>query len=126
MYDTDTAQILFFGSQFRFINDTLEDFLSTIGLNMSVLFSEKSYGFVVRHASSDYIAPSKVGDILRVEMQVSHIGKTSFGFTYDIFNDQTGVLVGKSTSVHVTVSTKTHQKIIIPSELRHHLESHLE
>jgi 1,4-dihydroxy-2-naphthoyl-CoA hydrolase len=125
MYDTDTAQILFFGAQFRFINDALEELLATIGLNMNILFTEKDYGFVVRHASSDYIRPSRVGDKLRIEIHVIHIGDTSFGFAYNIFNDATNVLVGKSKSVHVTIDVKTKQKITIPDELRNSLKEHL-
>lgn len=125
MYDTDTAQILFFGAQFRFINDALEELLATIGLNMNILFTEKDYGFVVRHASSDYIKPSRVGDKLRIEIHVVHIGDTSFGFLYNIYNDKTNELVGKSKSVHVTIDVKTKKKISIPNALRQSLEEHL-
>lgn len=125
MYDTDTAQILFFGAQFRFINDALEELLATIGLNMNILFTQKEYGFVVRHASSDYIKPSRVGDKLRIEVHVVHIGDTSFGFLYNIFNDATNELVGKSKSVHVTIDIASKKKITIPDELRDSLKEHL-
>ena len=125
MYDTDTAQILFFGAQFRFINDALEELLATIGLNMNILFTEKEYGFVVRHASSDYLKPSRVGDKLRIEVVVNHIGDTSFGFLYTLFNDATNEVVGISKSVHVTISIKTKTKISIPSELKESLLEHL-
>lgn len=125
MYDTDTAQILFFGAQFRFINDALEELLATIGLNMDILFTQKDYGFVVRHASSDYIKPSRVGDILRIEVNVVHIGDTSFGFQYNIYNDKTNDLVGTSKSVHVTIDVASKKKITIPDELRRSLQDHL-
>lgn len=125
MYDTDTAQILFFGSQFRFINDALEDFLATEGLTMDYLFKVSEFGFVVRHAESDYIAPLFVGDKIRVEMSVTHIGTTSFAFSYAIFKQADNTLVGTSKSVHVVIDTTTRVKREIPSSLRVSLQKHL-
>lgn len=122
MYDTDTAQILFFGNQFRFINDALEDLLDSIGLNMHILFTEKDYAFVVRHAESDYLAPLRVGDKLRIETIVSHIGETSFSFEYNIFKKIDNSLVGTSKSSHVVINTTTGQKKEIPFELKSALE----
>ena len=121
MYDTDTAQILFFGSQFRIINDALEDLLAECGLTMDYLFRESDFGFVVRHAESDYLAPLRVGDKLRIETVVSHIGTTSFEFSYSIYNEKTNYLSGKSKSVHVVIDRKTHTKRPIPDTLKENL-----
>jgi YbgC/YbaW family acyl-CoA thioester hydrolase len=123
MYDTDTAQILFFGNQFRFINDALEDLLASIGLNMNILFTEKKYGFVVRHAESDYLAPSRVGDHLKIETTVSHIGNTSFTFEYKIFNETSTTLVGTGKTTHVVIDNKNGKKQAIPEELKQALKS---
>jgi YbgC/YbaW family acyl-CoA thioester hydrolase len=125
MYDTDTAQILFFGSQFRFINDALEELLATIGLNMNYLFTECDYGFVVRHAESDYLGPLHVGDKIRIELVVTHIGTTSFEFAYSIFKEATNTLVGTSKSVHVVIDRKTHKKREIPDTLKASLTKYL-
>lgn len=125
MYDTDTAQILFFGSQFRFINDALEEFLATEGLTMDYLFKKSDFGFVVRHAESDYLAPLFVGDKIRIELVTSHIGTTSFEFSYSIFKESDNSLVGTSKSVHVVIDVKTKQKRTIPLTLKESLEKHL-
>jgi len=125
MYDTDTAQILFFGSQFRFINDALEDLLAGEGLTMNYLFTECDFGFVVRHAESDYLGPLHVGDKIRVEMTVTHIGTTSFEFAYKIFKQATNQLVGTSKSAHVVIDRKTHTKRSIPDSLKASLTKYL-
>jgi YbgC/YbaW family acyl-CoA thioester hydrolase len=122
MYDTDTAQILFFGNQFRFINDALEDLLDSIGLNMHILFTKKDYAFVVRHAESDYLGALHVGDKLRIETIVENIGHTSFSFAYKLFKKTDNTLVGTSKSTHVVIDTKTGQKKLIPEDLRSALE----
>ena len=59
MYDTDSAQILFFGNQFRLINDVFEDFLEEIGFGTRHLF-KSDWGLVFVHAESDYLSPSFV------------------------------------------------------------------
>lgn len=123
MYDTDTAQILFFGSQFRFMNDALEDLMAEHGITMESLFNgSKDYGFVFVHAESDYIAPLRVGDKISVQVIVSKIGETSFEFSFTLLKTNTQEVVGKGKTNHVTINKKSFQKIKIPDELRLILE----
>lgn len=124
MYDTDTAQIIFFGSQFRFINDTLEEALRKEGLDLHHLFRESDYCFVVVHAESDYLAPLVAGDEIEVKMTVFKIGVCSFGFDFEIYKTDTQVLSGKARTVHVVVDPKTRQKKPIPDALRKGLEKY--
>ena len=44
MYDTDTAQILFFGNQYRFMNDALEDLLAEEGLTNETIMAITGHG----------------------------------------------------------------------------------
>jgi len=124
MYDTDTAQIIFFGSQFRFINDALEELLRREGLDLHHLFRESDYCFVVVHAESDYIAPLVAGDEIEIKIKVSQIGFSSFGFEFEIYNIKTDQLAGKSKTVHVVVDPQTKQKRQIPELLRKGLEKY--
>lgn len=118
MYDTDTAQILFFGNQFRFINDALEDLLEQEGITLNHLFTKSPYGFVFVHAESDYVAPLVGGDHIRIEVVLDHLGNSSFGFSYEIYKVETNQLAGKGNTRHVTIDRKTFKKISIPDELR--------
>lgn len=123
MYDTDSAQILFFGSQFRLINDVFEDLLASIGLTMDKLFRELDYAFVVRHAQSDYLAPSRVGDKIKIEATITHIGQSSFEVSYTLFNTTANRLIGKSKTVHVVIDKETTTKKDIPETLREALKT---
>jgi len=124
MYDTDTAQILFFGNQFRLINDALEDLLEEEGITLKQLFTTSPYGFVFVHAESDYHAPLVGGDHITVEVQVNHIGTSSFGFKFEIFKVEDGTLAGSGQTRHVTIDRKTFKTIPIPTELRASLEKY--
>ena len=116
MYDTDTAQILFFGNQYRFMNDALEDLLASEGLTMDKLFRELPFGFVVVHSEANYLAPLHVGDPLKVSVTVSNIGHTSFEFSYSIYKKNK--LAGNGKTNHVVINRSTQKKEPIPESLR--------
>jgi YbgC/YbaW family acyl-CoA thioester hydrolase len=118
MYDTDTAQILFFGNQFRLLNDALEDLLENEGITLKDLFTTSPFGFVFVHAESDYLAPLVGGDHVQIEVSVNHIGNSSFGFYYEIFKKGSRELVGKGNTKHVTIDRKSFKKITIPADFR--------
>ena len=120
MYDTDSAQILFFGNQFRLINDVFEDFLEEIGFGTRHLF-KSDWGLVFVHAESDYLSPSRVGDELTISLEISKIGNTSFSVNYTLKREKDGTLVGTSKSSHVTISQKTMKKCNLPSNLKNKL-----
>ena len=123
MYDTDTAQILFFGNQYRFMNDALEDLLAEEGLTMHHLFhSDINFGFVVVHSEADYLAPLHAGDRITINVTVSRIGSTSFEFSYELYRDKTQVGTGKT--IHVVIDHKTHKKKPIPDSIRVSLQKY--
>jgi YbgC/YbaW family acyl-CoA thioester hydrolase len=123
MYDTDTAQILFFGNQYRFMNDALEDLLAEEGLTMHHLFhSGINFGFVVVHSEANYLAPLHAGDRVKISVTVSRIGSTSFEFSYELYRDETQVGTGKT--VHVVIDHKTHKKKQIPDSVRLSLQKY--
>jgi YbgC/YbaW family acyl-CoA thioester hydrolase len=124
MYDTDSAQILFFGNQFRFINDVFEDFLDSLGFGIKGFFTG-DWGLVFVHAESDYLKPSRVGDEITISLGISKIGNTSFSVDYTITRDSDKAIVGTSKSTHVTVARKTMEKCELPNDLKERLSAYL-
>jgi 1,4-dihydroxy-2-naphthoyl-CoA hydrolase len=123
MHDTDMAGILYFARQFRFVHDALEDFASSKGLPFDYVFHQSGYVFVIVHAEADYLQPLRVGDLLAVHLNIEKIGTTSFTITYDIYKEPEHLLVGRAKTVHVTLDNQTRNKIPLPEELRHKLET---
>ena len=124
MYDTDMAQILFFGNQYRFMHDALEELLAVEGLTMDKIFRELGYGFVIVHSEADYLAALRVGDAIKITVTVDHIGTSSFSFNYTLYRQDKRVGTGKT--VHVVIDNKTHQKQVIPESLRQSLEKYVD
>lgn len=116
MHDTDMAGILYFASQFRFVHDAIEDFVSHLGFGLARLFTEEEFVFVIRHAEADYLAPLAVGDRLTIEVRVMAVGVSSFTTHYSIYRG--GELVGTAVIVHVTLERVSRCKIPVPDVLR--------
>ena len=125
MHDTDMAGILYFARQFRFVHDALEDMVEEQGLPFDYLFHESDYVFVIVHCEADYYAHLRVGDALEVHISLERVGNTSFTMFYQIFKEADQSLVGTAKTVHVTLDSKTRQKVSIPDILREKLVKHL-
>lgn len=123
LHDMDMAGLLYFPRQFRFVHDTLEDFMSQEGMAFETLFYDNDFMFVIVHCESDYFHPMKLGDHLEVHMLCKEIGKTSFTLLYHIYRED-GLEVGRAKTVHVTIDKKKHKKIPIPKKLKTVLEKH--
>lgn len=127
MHDTDMAGVLYFPRQFRFAHDALEDFIESLGYTFEQVFHEERFVFVIVHASGDYLAPLHVGNKLEVHVNILHIGQSSFSVGYDIYKIEKGnkTLVGRAKTVHVTLDSKTRNKIPIPENFKNLLAKHL-
>lgn len=123
MHDMDMAGLLYFPRQFRFVHDTLEDFMSQEGMPFESLFYEKEFMFVIVHCESDYFHPMKLGDHLEVHMVCKEIGRTSFTLLYHIYRED-GLELGQAKSIHVTIDKKTRKKIPVPKPLKDVLMKH--
>lgn len=116
MHDIDMVGILYFPRQFRLVHEALEDFLDSEGYGFDRIWHEENFLFVIVHCESDYLAPLKLGDKIVIQVNVTHIGTTSFTIAYRIYKEDQK-LVGTAKTVHVTLEAKSRQKIPIPERL---------
>ncbi|MCP4230941.1 MAG: acyl-CoA thioesterase, partial [bacterium] len=78
MYDTDAAGILFFGNQFRLVEDAYEAYLESKGFPLVNFLDKTSYIMPVVHAETSYRAPLRVSDKIVIKLTIAKIGTTSF------------------------------------------------
>jgi 1,4-dihydroxy-2-naphthoyl-CoA hydrolase len=117
LHETDAAGTLFFSNQFKIIHDAYESLLESIGFGFAELLRNRDFFLPIVHSESDFKMPICVGDVLKIQVRVEKIGTTSFCFAYKLFNAQQQ-LVGTAQTVHVTIDTKTRQKIPLPEGMR--------
>ena len=123
MFDTDCANVIFFGSQFRYFHEAIEVLFDQIGVPFSVLFSTSPFLFVVVHASADFIKPLTIGDPIEIQTRLKEMSNTSFTLFFEMFRE--GVLVGRGEIVQVCLDAKTRTKMRIPDEFRQKVQNHL-
>jgi len=124
LYDTDAAGFLFFGAQFRFAHEALENFLEHLGLPIANTIRDREVLFPVVHAEADYRAPLAVGDRLTVKIVVRTIGDRSFSIGYRLFLPD-GREAGSVSTVHAAVTAASGASCPLPDAVRSALEPYL-
>jgi len=124
LYDTDAAGFHFYGSQFRFAHEALENFLEHLGLPIAKTIRERGILFPVVHAEADYRTPLAVGDRLTVRVVVRALGDRSFSIGYRLFFAD-GREAGSVMTVHAAVSAASGASCQLPDELRAALSPYL-
>lgn len=113
IYDTDAAGVIFFGSQFRLIQDAYEEMLEQTGYSIKYIVNEAEFTVPLVHAESDYIRPMGVGDEITIALTLGRFGESSYTVKYEIFNEK-GEITGRAKTVHVTIDKKTMKKVPLP------------
>lgn len=124
LYDTDAAGFHFFGAQFRFAHEALENFFEHVGLPIAKTIRERGVLFPVVHAEADYRAPLAVGDRLTVRVAVRAIRDRSFSVGYRLILAD-GRDVGSVMTVHAAVTAASGASGPLPDAVRTALEPYL-
>jgi acyl-CoA thioester hydrolase len=74
-------------------------------------------GVIVARVEIDYRRPAKFGDVLRIDIGVAAIGRSSFTYEYEIV-DQSGVLIATATTVIVRFDYAAGKPVAISEEFR--------
>jgi 4-hydroxybenzoyl-CoA thioesterase len=75
--DVDPAGIAFYPRYFEMLNETVEDWLDGLGWGFGRLHLENRSSVPARRIEADFIAPSRLDDVLDVTLQVGRVGRTS-------------------------------------------------
>jgi acyl-CoA thioester hydrolase len=79
--------------------------------------SEAVPGVIVARVEIDYRRAAKFGDVLRIDVGVAAIGRTSFTYEYEIL-DRTGALIATAKTVIVRFDYAAGKPVPISEELR--------
>lgn len=117
LYDTDAAGFLFYGAQFRFAHEALENFLEHLGLPIGRIIRDGHTLFPVVHAEADYRAPLAAGDRLTVRVAVQALGNRSFTVAYGLALPD-GRDAGSVLTVHAAVDPASGAACPLPDAVR--------
>jgi acyl-CoA thioester hydrolase len=78
--DTDAGGIVFYANYLKFFERARTEWLRATGVDQHALAEDEQAMFVVKNASIDYHAPSKLDDALNLTLSIEKIGGASVLF----------------------------------------------
>ena len=120
----DPAGIVFYPQYFVLFNELVEDWF-THGLHedYATMIAVDRVGVPMAHVDCDFVSPSKIGDLLRLELRVKRVGRSSLSlYVEGISRGQVRV---KANLVVVFASLEGTRAVPIPDHVREHIERFL-
>jgi 1,4-dihydroxy-2-naphthoyl-CoA hydrolase len=114
-YEGDQAGIVFFARFFEYCHAVFEDMLAEAVGGIEELL-RRGWGLPLAHAECDYQRPVRVGERLRVRLEIDRLGERSITFRYAITSAD-GAPCATVKLVHVFVERPSFASAPIPGEL---------
>lgn len=73
----DAAGIMFYPRFFALVNETVEDWFGSLGFDFKTLHVEQRKGVPTVRIESEFVAPVRMGDVLKQSLGVQAIGTSS-------------------------------------------------
>ena len=122
----DPAGIVFYPRYFEMLNQMVEDwFEEALGTSFQALHVEQNLGVPTVRVECDFIAATRIGEVLRFDLRLVNIGRKSFKFVISASEQQEERLRASLTLVCVGLG-ETLQSEEIPTSLRSRMEPYLE
>lgn len=116
--DCDPAQMVFYPRYLVMFNDLVEDwFREGLKLPFSYYHFEQQHGLPTVHLEVDFIAPSRLGEVLTATLTVNKVGKSSIGLDI-VFCGPDGSERVRGKVVLVVTDLRSSRAVPIPDDLR--------
>jgi acyl-CoA thioester hydrolase len=100
--DTDQMGVVYYANYLRWFERGRSEFLRQIGLPYSSI-EQQGYNFPVVEVSCRYAQSARYDDVVRIETELSEIGRAALSFVYRILRDSDGAVLATGTTRHASV-----------------------
>ena len=116
--DCDPAGIVFYPRYFEMFNNLVEDWCADgLGASFHELHGVRGLGLPTVSVSTDFVATSKLGDVLRAELSVTKLGASSLTLAIRLRGED-GFDRVRATLVLVLMDLKTARAVRLPEPMR--------
>ena len=122
--DCDPAGIVYFPNYFRFFDDATAHLVSA-ALGMKKREWAAAHGIVgipVVKIATQFMAPSRFGDVVEIASEIAAVGRTSFTVRHRLANAGTPAVAGEETRVWIAADGDGLKPRPIPETVRRALE----
>ncbi len=116
---TDAAGVLYFAAVFEIMHAVYEDWLASIGLDISMLVRGDVL-LPITHAEADHLRPLGPGDRVTVSLTARKIDATRFR-TDHVLRDAEGRTAARGHMIHTAVRRTDRRRTSLPPILASHL-----
>jgi 4-hydroxybenzoyl-CoA thioesterase len=120
----DPAGIVFYPQYFILFHEVVEDWFSNgLGIDYAHFISEQRLGLPIGRVECDFLALSKIGDVLRMGLAVGRIGTSSLQLHFQAEADGQARVRAKISKILVSLDKM--RAVPFPDELRRKVERFL-
>jgi Predicted thioesterase len=113
----DPAGIVFYPQYFIMFNGLVEDWFNQgLGVNYARYITEHRLGFPIVRLECDFVAPSKIGEVITLGLKLERLGKSSMEIAVDCRHAQEERLRAKFVLVAMNLDRQRAQPL--PEDLR--------
>ena len=123
--DVDAAQLVFFPRVLAYCHATMAALMGELDGGYARLVVERRIGLPTVHVDVDFTAPLRFGDVARMELAVSRIGRSSCAFDIAVSRKRDAAAVARVKQVCAATDLSTLRAIPLPDDVRRVLEARL-
>lgn len=113
----DPAGIVFYPQYFVLFHELIEDWFNDgLLVNYADFIANQRLGIPTARIDVEFVAPSKLGDVLQMQLAVKRIGRSSLSLSLMVFGSE-GIRVRIEQTV-VLISLDRRESVPIPDDLR--------
>lgn len=104
--EVDWARVVYFARYFDFAHRCFEDFFNVhAGISYVAVLDAKNLGFPIVHSEGQHFAPLKLGDTVRVVMDVVKLSRRSVTSRFTLFRGDSDTKVAVITLKQAAIDT---------------------
>jgi 4-hydroxybenzoyl-CoA thioesterase len=121
--EIDHARVVYYPRFFHYFHQAFERwFEEALGVSYPELVNGQNIGFPAVRVETDFTAPLRYGDRVRIEIELAEIGDKSITLRYTAIRLPDGVVSARARITTVAIDNDSFQSIAIPQEWRERFE----
>jgi len=125
--DVDHARVVYFPKYLDYCHEAFEEFVAfATGRPYASVVNDFGLGYPAVHADVDYSAPSRFGDVLRIRVTCTRLGKKSATVRYLIRRKEDDEKIADASVTIACIEMDAFRAVPIPPEHRKMFEAHAE
>lgn len=121
--EIDQARVVYYPRFFHYFHQAFEEWFSrALGVSYPDLVLKENVGFPSVRVETEFLAPLRYGDKIRVDLELLEIGRTSITVRYTLVRLADGATSARATIKNVAIDNDTFAPVPIADEWRRRFE----